>query len=76
VVTADPMFTHADVCQAVVDRDGDYVVYAKGNQATLQADLAATFTAADAGAFPPGGAGRVGRRCADREHVGEGARAA
>ena len=39
VVTADAMFTHADVCEAVLERGGDYVVYAKDNQSQLRADV-------------------------------------
>jgi DDE_Tnp_1-associated/Transposase DDE domain len=55
VVTADAMFTHADVCETIPDRHGDYVVYAKDNQSQLKADLAAAFTAAEGGDFSPGG---------------------
>jgi DDE_Tnp_1-associated/Transposase DDE domain len=63
VVTADAMFTHADVCGAVLERQGDYVLYAKDNQAGLKADLEAMFTAADSGGFSPQGAGGLaGRR--------------
>jgi hypothetical protein len=61
VVTADAMFTHADVCAAVLEKDGDYVLYAKGNQASLEADLEALFTAAFSGGFSPQGADRLGR---------------
>ncbi len=52
VVTADAMFTHADVCAAVLERQGDYVLYAKNNQPQLRDDLEATFAAAS-GAFSP-----------------------
>lgn len=60
VVTADAMFTHADVCREVLGRGGEYVLYAKDNQATLRGDLEETFAAADRGEFSPRGAGRVG----------------
>lgn len=53
VVTADAMFTHADVCEAVRQKRGDYILHAKENQARLQADLAETFTAAESGEFSP-----------------------
>lgn len=53
VVTADALFTHADVCDAVVEQEGDYLLYAKDNQAGLQADREAIFTAADSGGFSP-----------------------
>lgn len=39
VVTADAMFTHRDVCDAIRDRGGDYLLPVKDNQATLQADI-------------------------------------
>jgi hypothetical protein len=39
VVTADAMFTHRDVCDAVRDRGGDYLLPVKDNQSTLQADI-------------------------------------
>ncbi len=53
VVTADAMFTHADVCEAVLQKGGDYVLYAKENQSELRRDLEATFTAAESGEFSP-----------------------
>ena len=59
VVTADAMFTHADVCQAI-RVGGDYVLYAKGNQADLRDDLEATFAAPESGAFSPRTAEAVG----------------
>ncbi len=60
VVTADAMFTHADVCAAVRGRGGEYVLYAKGNQETLRDDLEATFTTPESGDFSPLPAGGVG----------------
>lgn len=51
VVTADAMFTHRDVCEAVRERGGDYLLPVKDNQPTLETDLR---TALDAGAdFSP-----------------------
>ncbi len=60
VVTADAMFTHADVCAAVLDRQADYVLYAKDNQTRLRDDLATAFAAAESGGFSPRGPGRLG----------------
>ena len=60
VVTADAMFTHADVCDAIRGRGGEYILYAKGNQADLRENLAATFAAPESGAFSPLPAGAVG----------------
>lgn len=60
VVTADAMFTHADVCAAVRGRGGEYILYAKGNQADLRDDLEAAFAAPESGAFSPLPAGGVG----------------
>ena len=54
VVTADAMFTHADVCAGVLKSGGDYVLYAKDNQTQLRADIEAAF-AAGGGDFPPAG---------------------
>ena len=59
VVTADAMFTHADVCAAVQQKQGDYILYAKKNQAELRADLEAVF-AAGGGEFSPLAACAVG----------------
>jgi hypothetical protein len=75
VVTADAMFTHPDVAQRILDSGGDYVLYAKGNQKELQADLEATSTAAEGGGFSPRRAGGVGGRCEDGDHPRQGARA-
>jgi hypothetical protein len=60
VVTADAMFTHADVCAAVQQRQGEYILYAKENQAALRAALADTFAAAECGEFSPLAAAAVG----------------
>jgi hypothetical protein len=53
VVTADAMFTHADVCAAIQRKQGDYILYAKKNQAELRAQLAEAFAAAEGGGFSP-----------------------
>jgi hypothetical protein len=60
VVTADAMFTHADVCRAVRARGGEYVLYAKGNQEDLRGDLEAAFAAPESGAFSPLPTGGMG----------------
>lgn len=53
VVTGDAMFTQPDVCAAVQERGGDYILYAKSNQDTLCTDLEATFATAAGGDFSP-----------------------
>jgi len=55
VVTADAMFTHRDVCAAILGRGGDYVLPAKDNQPTLLADVRAAFAEPPAGLSPPAG---------------------
>jgi DDE_Tnp_1-associated/Transposase DDE domain len=59
VVTADAMFTHPDVCEKILGSQGDYVLYAKGNQSQLRADIEAAFTTAESGGFPPLAGGPV-----------------
>lgn len=59
VVTADAMFTHRDFCEEVLDRQGDYVLYADANQATLREDIRAAFAAAESGGSSPLGAAAV-----------------
>jgi hypothetical protein len=75
VVTADAMFTHRDVAEAVLAQQGDYVLYAKDNQSTLQADLAATFAAAEAGGLSPPTGAVVERGRANHHDPQQGARA-
>jgi len=53
VVTADAMFSHADVCEKILEKHGDYVLYAKDNRSQLKADIEAAFAAAEGGDFPP-----------------------
>lgn len=57
VITADAMFTHADVCATIRERGEHYVLYAKDNQAGLKADIEAVFAAE--GGFSPQGPGRL-----------------
>jgi DDE_Tnp_1-associated/Transposase DDE domain len=68
VVTADAMFTHADVAQKILDAEGDYVLYAKDNQSQLKADIEAAFAAAEGGDFSPGGPRPMAGGCRGR-HV-------
>jgi hypothetical protein len=53
VVTGDAMFTHRDVCAAVIAGQGDYVLPVKDNQPTLGKDIAAAFAEPEAGLSPP-----------------------
>lgn len=59
VVTADAMFTHADVCDTITDAGADYVLAVKDNQEHLRRDIADLFEG-DGTAFSPvsGGSGR------------------
>lgn len=43
VVTADAMFTHRDVCEAVCREGGDYLLPVKDNQPGLRAEVEAAF---------------------------------
>jgi hypothetical protein len=66
VVTGDAMFTHRDVCAAVIAGQGDYVLPVKENQPTLSKDIAAAFAGPEAGLSPPpGGAARGRGRAGD-----------
>ena len=53
VITADAMFTHTDVCAAIQQQQGEYILYAKKNRAELRRDIETAFSAADSGAFSP-----------------------
>jgi predicted transposase YbfD/YdcC len=53
ILTGDAMFTHRDVCAAVLEGGGDYVLPVKENQPTLSKDIAAIFTEPEAGLSPP-----------------------
>ncbi|HEX8132496.1 MAG TPA: ISAs1 family transposase [Actinomycetes bacterium] len=61
VVTADAMFTHRDVCAAVVGRGADYVLPAKEDQPNLARDIQAAFADPPAGLSPPAGVAPRGR---------------
>lgn len=60
VVTADAAFTHRDVAENIVAKQGDYVLYAKSNQSELKNEIAINFESASAGQFSPLDAARVG----------------
>jgi DDE_Tnp_1-associated/Transposase DDE domain len=51
VVTGDAMFTHRDFAQGVRDQGGDYLLFAKDNQATLQGQIRSALSD-DAGFSP------------------------
>ena len=61
VVTGDAMFTHRDVCAAVLAGGGDSVLPVKENQPTLGQDIAAAFAEPAAGLSPPPGRAARGR---------------
>ncbi|WP_373323727.1 ISAs1 family transposase [Dictyobacter formicarum] len=44
IVSADALHTHASVCASILASGGDYVLFAKGNQPTLQEDLQLFFS--------------------------------
>jgi hypothetical protein len=78
IITGDAIFTQTEVCQAIRDRNDDYVLVVKDNQHALAVDIEAGLTfAAVAATFSPGGsrcsAGADARPEAGAEH-GEGAR--
>lgn len=72
IVTGDAMFTHRDICAAVIGGGGDYVLPVKENQPTLAQDIAAAFAEPEAGLSPPPEARRqaeVERACeVDKGH--------
>ena len=43
MVLGDAIFCQRDVCQKIVERGGDYVLFVKDNQPGLQTDIAAGF---------------------------------
>jgi hypothetical protein len=72
VVTGDAMFTHRDFAQEVRDRGGDYLLFAKDNQATLREEVrSALHDDADFSPLRPEGEGGPG---ADGPDGGQGAR--
>jgi hypothetical protein len=53
-VSADAMFTHADIAQSIVqDKGGDYIMAVKGNQPKLHEQVSRAFGARHAGAMRP-----------------------
>jgi DDE_Tnp_1-associated len=55
IVTGGAMFTHRDVCAAVIEAGGDSILPVKENQPTLARDIAAEFAGPAAGLSPPPG---------------------
>lgn len=53
ILTGDAMFTHRDVCAAVTEGGGDYILSVKENQPTLGRDIAAAFAGPEPGLSPP-----------------------
>ena len=43
IVIGDAMFCQRDVCEEIIEQDGDYLFFVKDNQPTLQTDIAASF---------------------------------
>lgn len=43
VVTADAMFCQSEICRAIIDSGGDYLIVVKGNQRELQEAIAGDF---------------------------------
>ncbi|MFO0950665.1 MAG: ISAs1 family transposase [Isosphaeraceae bacterium] len=74
VVTGDAMFTHRDVCAAVAEGGGDYLLTVKENQPTLLADISAAFAEPLPACPPPGRP--PGRELRPRGRRGQGARPA
>jgi hypothetical protein len=73
ILTGDAMFTHRDVCAAILDAGGDYVLPVKDNQPTLAQDIAAALAEPEPGLSPPPGGAAAGRDRAGR-HTRQGAR--
>ena len=61
VISGDAMFTHRDVCAAVIAEGGDYLLPVKENQPTPARDIAAVFAEPEAGLSPPPGDAVGGR---------------
>ena len=75
VVSFDAMFTHRDVCELVLDKDGHYLLYAKDNQSILEQALRDMFSAAELGSLPPPPAAIMGGEYADAHDSQQRARA-
>lgn len=69
VVTADAMFTHRDVAEKVLEKEADYILYAKDNQTELKTEIAFNFQSATYGQFSPLDAERVGGGLRHRSHA-------
>jgi DDE_Tnp_1-associated/Transposase DDE domain len=73
LITADAIQTHREICAAIIEGGGDYILPVKDNQPTLRADIEAAFAGPEAGLSPPpGGAPRGGHRSG--HDAGQGAR--
>ena len=72
VVTADAIQTHREVCAAVIEGGGDYILPVKDNQPTLRADIQAAFAEPEAGLSPPPGVA-ARRVCRSGRGGGQGA---
>jgi hypothetical protein len=55
LVTADAIQTNREICAAVIEGGGDYILPAKDNQPTLRADIEAAVADPGAGLSPPPG---------------------
>lgn len=58
VVTGDAMFRQRDLCEAIVEKGGDFLFVAKDNQPALVEDIAAAFSPP----LSPRRGGRAGKR--------------
>jgi hypothetical protein len=58
LITGDAAFTQRDLCEAVIQGEGDYFLTVKDNQPTLEADIRAAFGPA----FSPSGRGATSDR--------------
>jgi len=73
VVTGDAAFCHQDVCEAIVDSGGHYVLSVKENQPQLLAAISSEFAAQEAAFSPLRPAGTCGG-ARDGQHGREGTR--
>ena len=62
IVTADALLTQREIARTILDSGGDYLLVVKENQATLHADIAASF------APEADDTGRVGTACTVTQH--------
>jgi hypothetical protein len=53
IITADAIQTHREICAAIIERGGDYILPVKDNQPTLRAEIEAAFAEPGAGLSPP-----------------------